>query len=88
VIQAKALDAPTLSAAIRQLLALRSALGDAPTTSGTFRVRRQVPQRPGAKEDELAFAPRLVGELRRAVPRQIAGVGLARAVEISVPSQN
>jgi|GEM_PF-5375151 len=87
VIRENALNPAMLSAALRQLLALRSAMGDEPRMAGTFRVRRGV--RPGeARQDELFLAPRLVRELRRATPRHVDGVGVARAVEISVPAQN
>lgn len=75
-----------LSDAIRGLLTARQAGGDFPQVAATFRVRPQ--QRTGAAaRPAFPWAARVLNEARRAEPRQVQGVGSARAVEIWLPRQ-
>lgn len=75
-----------VSVAVNQLLALRSALGDEPTQSNVFRVRLGEASGRGWKQDYF-FAPQVVRAIHNAPVREIAGVGMAQAVEISAPRQ-
>ncbi|MDQ3605446.1 MAG: hypothetical protein M3418_04560 [Gemmatimonadota bacterium] len=79
-------DAKQLSEAIHALLVIRQAGGDTATSRATMRMRPQQPQQ-GARP-EFPWVPRVMADLRRAEPKQIAGVGTVRAVEIWLPPQH
>lgn len=79
-------DGETLSEAVRTLLMVRQVGGDTATRAGQVRVRR-----PDAGTRPLPrpypWAARVVGDLRAAPPRDVAGIGTFRAVEIWFPPQ-
>lgn len=79
-------DAGQLANAVRTLLVIRQADGDRPTVGRTLRIRPQQRQRGAARE--IPWVPRVWADLRRAEPREVAGVGIARAVDIWLPPQH
>jgi hypothetical protein len=80
-------DAATLSAAVSDLLLVRTAQGDTATHAGLARVRRRRPDAHGARAPRFPWTQRVLEDLRRAAPREIAGAGNVRAVEIWLPPQ-
>lgn len=79
-------DAGQLAEAVRTLLAVRQADGDRPTVGRTLRIRPQQRQRGAPRE--IPWIPRVWADLRRAEPREVAGVGTVRAVDIWLPPQH
>jgi hypothetical protein len=75
-----------LSDAIRALLVIRQVGGDTATQRATMRMRpdqvRSGPRR------EFPWVSRVLADLRRAAPQEVAGYGNVRAVEIWLPPQH
>jgi hypothetical protein len=80
------IDPAQLSDAIRGLLTARQSGGDFPRVAATLRVRSRQPTGAGARPP-FPWAARVLNDLRRADPREVQGVGRARAVEIWLPHQ-
>lgn len=78
-------DAGQLGEAVRTLLVVRQADGDRAVERRTLRIRPEQRQRGGRA---FPWVPRVLADLRRAEPREIAGVGTVRAVEIWLPPQH
>lgn len=78
-------DAAVLSAAVYTLVASRQVAGDTSTREMTLRAR------PGQARAQhhpvLPWADRVLGDLRRADPREVAGIGRVPAVTIWLPRQ-
>jgi hypothetical protein len=76
-------DERTLSDAIRALATARFAGGDRPVAAATIR------QRSGTEKPRAPFphAVRLVRALRAAKPGNVAGIGVAKFIVISLPAQ-
>ncbi|HSU17788.1 MAG TPA: hypothetical protein VLK66_27010 [Longimicrobium sp.] len=79
-------DAETLSEAVRNLLMVRMAGGDTAVTAGEVRVRRAAPSH--ATVRPYPWAERVLRDLHAAPPQEVAGIGLARAVQIWFPPQH
>lgn len=79
-------NAEQLSEAITTLLVVRQAAGDTATTPGMVRIRREEQSR-GARP-AYPWVPRVLADLRRAAPREVAGIGTVPAVEIWLPRQH
>src|ERR1044072_6523672 len=79
-------DAGQLAEAVRTLLVIRQADGDRPTVGRTLRIRPRQRHRGAARE--IPWIPRVWADLRRAKPREVAGLGTVRAVDIWLPPQH
>lgn len=79
-------DSVTLSAAVADLLLIRAQQGDTTRAEAMVRVRRRdaEPDRPVRM---LPWGRRVMDDLRRAAPKELAGVGTVPAVQIWLPPQ-
>lgn len=81
-----AADAAALSNAIHTLALARSHGGDRPRKTVMLRQRPEL-SNPGRSRPELPWARRVLADLRGAVPRDLAGIGRVRAVDVWLPPQ-
>jgi hypothetical protein len=81
-------DSATLSAAVHELLLIRSVQGDTARSGagGLVRVRPHT-RAPGRTVRMLPWGRRVVDDVRAAQSRAVAGVGTVRAVQIWLPPQ-
>jgi hypothetical protein len=75
-----------LTDAIRALLAIRQFDGDTPSRLGAMRMRPHQTHT-GARR-EFPWSGRVLADLRRAEPQDVAGIGRVRAVRIWLPPQH
>lgn len=75
-----------LSDAVQALLLARRQGGDVPSAHGRMRVRLGQDAE-GRERAVLPWAPRVIQDLRRAAPVDVAGVGTVPAVQIWLPRQ-
>lgn len=79
-------DSTVLSAAVRELLLIRGAQGDTARAPGMVRVRpRSTPR--AASGPVLPWARRVVRDVQIATPKQVAGIGVVRSVQVWLPPQ-
>lgn len=86
ILLSRTADAAAFSEAVEQLILLRQAQGDTASVSGVMRVRRSDSPRE-MRPRVLPWADRVLGDLHRAPPRLVDGVGTLPAVEIWLPPQ-
>jgi hypothetical protein len=79
-------DAATFSDAVRRLMLVRRTTGDTASTGGEVRVRGGAT--PAGGGAALPWADRVLGDLRAADRRQVAGLGRVRTVRIWLPAQH
>jgi hypothetical protein len=75
-------DAAVLSDAVRALLVVRGQQGDAASAPALLRFSA-----PGRGARTLPWASRVLADARRAVPREIEGVGTVPSVQVWLPRQ-
>lgn len=75
-----------LSDALRTLLVIRQVGGDTAAQRATMRMRPD--QARSGPRREFPWVSRVLADLRRAAPREVAGFGNVRAVEIWLPPQH
>jgi hypothetical protein len=83
----RGVDAAVLSAAVRELLTVRQLQGDTARTSGAVRTRRRSEGEHGRSLQPFPWVQRILDDLRRAPPQEVAGVGRVQAVQIWLPRQ-
>ena len=76
-----------LSDAVRSLLVVRQVAGDIPTQAATMRMRPRQTHAAFTRR-EFPWMPRVLADLRRAEPRDVPGLGHARALQIWLPPQH
>lgn len=73
-----------LSTAVSSLLAVRLQRGDVPVRTEMVRLSTR---RGGRAQPRFPWTPRVMADLRRAAPAELAGVGRVPSVEIWLPRQ-
>lgn len=76
-----------LSDAVRSLLVIRQGGGDTASASATMRLRPRGSQGAPGSRRAFPWVQRVLADLRRAEPREVAGIGRVRAVQIWLPPQ-
>jgi hypothetical protein len=84
VLRASAANAAVLSAAVRDLLAIRSVQGDTASVSSLARVRPRSPTARGPRY-EFPWAGRVLNQLRAAEPHPLDALGVVRSIEVWLP---
>ncbi len=87
LLRASSATPKNLEEALQTILTARQAGGDLPVVSGTYRLRPGAHAGAPTKRRAIPWAGRVLADLRRAEPRDVPGVGLARAVQVWLPPQ-
>jgi len=87
LLQADSANSIRLSAAVQDLLTIRRVQGDQTPADFITRVR-MAEGAPGLTRRELPWAQRVINDVRRTDPQEIAGLGTVRAVKIWLPRQD